>query len=191
MAFPESVKKGWFSTPGRPGDRSLTDQMKGLDWLFANCRGKTVLDVGCAEGLISIELAKAGAVAVHGVEIVPQHVQIGRKLQGDLPICFEVGDANTWAPKRQYDIVIMLALLHKLRNPTEAAHRFAAAARHAVVLRMPPLHAPTIVDPRSGNNPHHIGDVLMKLGFVLTEHSYAGHFDEWVGVYQLARSLRV
>lgn len=190
MGVSESVNKGWFSTPGRPGDRNLSDQLKGLDWLFANCQGKTVLDVGCAEGLISMELTDAGATAVHGVEIVPQHVQVGKRLQGARPICFEVGDANTWQPKRQYDIVVMLALLHKLRNPTAAAHRFAVAAREAVVLRMPPLHAPTIVDPRSGSNPHHIGDVLEKAGFVLTQSSYDGHFGEWVGVWELAKSLR-
>ncbi len=104
-------------------------------------------------------------------------------MQGDLPACFEVGDANTWTPKRQYDIVVMLALLHKLKNPTEAAARFADAAREMVVLRLPPKHAPTIIDPRSNMNPHHIGDVMTKRGFKLIESHYGGHFGEWVGVY--------
>jgi len=107
MAGKQSVNKGWFSTPGRPGDRTLDQQLNGR--LFMEARGKTVLDVGCAEGLISIELAKAGAIAVHGVEIVPEHVKVANKLRGDLPITFEVGDANVWQPKRNYDIVIALA----------------------------------------------------------------------------------
>lgn len=182
--------KGWFSTPGRPGDRTLDQQLKGLDLLFAKVQHKTVLDLGCAEGLISMELARAGALAVHGVEIVPEHVAVAKKLQGSAPICFEVGDANTWKPTRQYDIVIALALLHKLRDPTEACYRLCGAAKHLVVLRLPPLHAPTIVDPRSGNNPHHIGRVMEKQGFEL-EFTARGHLDEWVGYYVRKEPLSV
>ena len=179
----KDVKKGWFHTPGRPGDRTLDQQLDGLDTLFMRCGGKTVLDVGCAEGLISIELAKAGAVAVHGIEIVPGHVEVANKLRGDLPITFEVADANVWSPPRSYDIVIMLALLQKLRNPTAAAARFAAAARKMVVLRLPPAHAPTIIDDRSNNEPHHIGTVMRNGGFYLEHAGYEGAFGEWVGYY--------
>lgn len=177
------MTKGWFSTPGRPGDRTLDDQLKGLDWLFANCAGKTVLDIGCAEGLISIELARRGALAVHGIEIVPEHVAVANKLRGDLPVTFEVGDANVWRPRRAYDIVIALALLHKLKNPTAAAAAFAEVAREAVVLRLPPEHAPTIIDPRSKNEPHHIGETMRRAGFKLVHAAKDGHFNEWVGVW--------
>ena len=51
--------KGWFVTDGRAGDRTLAQQLVGLDKI--NVQGATVLDVGCAEGLISIEMAKRGA----------------------------------------------------------------------------------------------------------------------------------
>ena len=177
------MTKGWFSIPGRPGDRTLDDQLKGLDWLLDNCLHKTVLDIGCAEGLISIELARRGALAVHGVEIVPEHVEVANKLRGGLPITFEVGDANTWRPRRAYDIVIALALLHKLKNPTAAATAFAEAARSAVVLRLSPEHAPTIIDPRSKNEPHHIGVTMERAGLRLVSAEKNGHFGEWVGVW--------
>jgi len=176
-------RKGWFSTPGRPGDRTIDQQRMGLGWLFNNCRGRTVLDVGCAEGLLSIELAQLGAAAVHGIEIVPGHVEVANRLRGGLPVTFEVADANVWRPVRQYDIVIALALLHKLRNPTAAAAALAEAARHAVVLRLPPEHAPTIIDQRSGFNPHHIGEVMAAAGFSLHAASNDGAFGEWVGIY--------
>jgi 2-polyprenyl-3-methyl-5-hydroxy-6-metoxy-1,4-benzoquinol methylase len=182
MAEPRA-KRGWFSLPGRLGDRNLKDQLKGLGWLFANCKGKSVLDVGCAEGLISIELAQRGAAAVHGVEIVPEHVAEGNKLRGDLPVTFEVGDANVWRPKRAYDIVIALALLHKTRNPTAVCAALSECAREAVVLRLPPAHAPTIIDERSKNEPHYIGSIMARAGFVLKESSFDGHFGEWVGVW--------
>ncbi len=181
------MDKGWFITDGRAGDRTLKQQLVGLDELFRACLGKTVLDVGCAEGLISIELAKRGAVAVHGVEIVAEHVHVGNKLRGDLPVTLEVGDANTWAPKRDYDIVIMLALLQKVRDPSRVCARMAAAAREGVVLRLPPKHAPTIIDERSGNKPHDIDKVMSLCGFKL-KMSLPGTFDEWVGYYERVRA---
>jgi SAM-dependent methyltransferase len=182
MANAQPVR-GWFDTPGRLGDRTLENQLKGLDWLLENCSGRTVLDIGCAEGLISIELAKSGALAVHGIEIVPEHVEVGNRLRGDLPVILEHADANTWRPVRKYDIVIALASLHKLKNPTEACAAFAAAASKMVVLRLPPEHAPTIIDDRSGRNPHYIGKTMERAGFDLLTSNYDGHFGEWVGTW--------
>lgn len=181
-------REGWFDLAGRPGDRTLKQQLMGLEQLFAECKGKTILDVGCAEGLISIELAKAGAVAVHGVEIVPGHVEVGNKLRGPLPVTFEVQDANTWVPKREYDIVIALALLQKLRNPTEACARLAAHCLDLMVLRLPPQYAPTIIDERSGNEPHHIGVTMERCGFKLERAACDGPFGEWIGVYRRVRA---
>jgi SAM-dependent methyltransferase len=177
------IKKGWFVTDDRTGDRTLEEQLIGLDWLRENCAGKTVLDIGCAEGLISIEMARRGAVAVHGVEIVPGHVAMGNDLRGELPITFEVGDCNEWRPQRKYDIVLALSLLHKLKNPTEAAAAFADAATETFVLRTPPDFAPTIVDWRSNFEPHHIGRVLINRGFHLQSGGHTGPRSEWVGIY--------
>jgi len=175
--------KGWFTTRGREGDRTLDQQLAGLDILFERVPSKTVLDVGCAEGLISIELARRGARAVHGLEIVREHVDVANGLRDHLPITFEVADANTYAPRRVYDIVIMLALLQKLKDPTAACKRFAKAARELVVLRLPPLHAPTIVDARSGNKPHDMKAALESCGFGLI-HVEHGTFNEWIGYFE-------
>lgn len=188
MAVAEQ-KLGWFSTVGRPGDRTLEQQLTGLTPLRALVKGKTVLDVGCAEGLISIQLAHDGAKAVHGLEIVPGHVAVANKLRGDLPVIFEVADANTYQPERQYDIVIALALLQKLRDPSAACRRFAAAAREMVVIRLPPMGAPTIIDERSGNKPHRIGEVMAELGWELM-HRDTGHLSEWVGYYEKKNTTR-
>jgi SAM-dependent methyltransferase len=174
----------WFSTPGRQGDRTLRDQLKGLDPLFAEVAGKTVLDAGCAEGLIAIELAKAGAAAVHGVEFIRERVDFGMRAKGDLPVTLETGDLNTWSPKRQYDIVIGLAILHKLRDPSTVAARLADASRDLVVWRLPPKDAPLVIDARSGNVEHHIGDMMDVCGFTLERESYGGHLGEWMGYYR-------
>jgi 2-polyprenyl-3-methyl-5-hydroxy-6-metoxy-1,4-benzoquinol methylase len=184
VAPKQPVKEGWFHTPGRLGDRSLDQQLMGLDPLFDVCKDKTVLDVGCAEGLISIELAKRGARAVHGVEIIAKHVEVANRLGAPYPISFEVQDASEWTPKRDYDIVLLLAILHKFENPTAACARLIAHAREWVVFRTPPRGAPTIIDARSGLNPHYIGDTMKKAGFVLTSGLKNGPFDEWVGYYK-------
>ena len=181
MGNVEQVKKGWFSTAGRPGDRDLADQLKGIGWLFENCAHKTVLDAGCAEGLISIAAAEHGALAVHGVEIVSEHVRVGNKLRGDLPVTLEVADLNTWRPKRDYDIVIGLAILQKLRDPSAVARALSDAAREAVIFRLPPANAPIVIDDRSGNRPHNIASVMYNNGFTLLDSGYTGHLGEWVG----------
>jgi ubiquinone/menaquinone biosynthesis C-methylase UbiE len=175
--------KGWFDTPGRLGDRTLKQQLMGLDDLIARVPGKTVLDVGCAEGLISMQLFDEGAKAVHGLEVVAEHVKVADKIRGDRACTFEVADANTYVPVREYDIVIMLALLQKLRNPSAACARFAKAAREMVVLRLPPANAPTIIDARSGGHPHRIGDVITSNGFML-KNAQLGHLGEWIGYYE-------
>ena len=173
----------WFTVPGRRGDRTIDEQRKGLDRLFAACDGRTVLDVGCAEGLLAREFVRRGARSVHGVEIVHRHIGIAKDICAGLPITFEQADVNDWEPTQRYDIVAALAVLHKLWNPSAACARLAAAARWMFVLRLPPEHAPSIVDWRSGDEPHDIAAVMRDAGFELA-HTDRGHFDEWVGLWE-------
>ncbi len=183
MGVAQQPVKGWFSVPGRPGDRTLNQQLTGLQPLIDRVEGKTVLDVGCAEGLIALQLFDEGASAVHGLEVVADHLVVGNKLRGDRAVTFEHADANTYKPVRDYDIVLMLAVLQKLRDPSAACRRFASAARELVVIRLPPKFAPTIVDERSGRYPHHIDKVMESCGFALAGVT-EGPFEEWVGMYE-------
>lgn len=176
-------RQGWFTTPGRQGDRTLWQQLTGLDPVLAEAAGAAVLDVGCAEGLISLELARYGARHVHGVEIVSTHVDVANRLRGDLPCSFEVADVNDWTPSGNYQIVLMLAILHKLRDPAAACARFAAACDDLCAIRLPPERAPVIVDPRSDNRPVDIAAVMDDAGF---EHTLTlrGHLNEWCGYFR-------
>jgi protein-L-isoaspartate O-methyltransferase len=193
MAQTQPVKGNpWFAVGNRLGDRTLAQQMQGLDRLFAEVEGKTVLDVGCAEGLISIEMVKSGASWVDGVEIRKDAVQnarmLGRSMSLHGDVTFDWGDANEYRPAGDYDIVIMLAVLHKLKNPTAACARLVACAKSLVVIRLPPEHAPTIIDGRSGGEPHHIGVTMERSGFVLEHAACDGPFGEWVGYYRRVRA---
>lgn len=194
MAHAESVKGRWFSSPGQPGDRSLREQMMGLDRLFREVEGKTVLDVGCAEGLLSIELLKSGAERVTGVEIrrdailEAAHLFASDVIASTKTAHFVVDDANDYQPKADYDIVLMLAVLHKLKDPSTVCARMAAAAMDLVVIRLPPVHAPVINDFRSGHVLHDIGAVMVASGFRLERCGCDGPFNEWVGYYRRNRA---
>lgn len=165
MAHAGKNLKGWFTTAGRPGDRTLTTQLMGLGPLITALPGKTVLDAGCAEGLLSIEFARRGALAVHGVEVRRDHVAVGQKLIGDLPVTLEAQDLNEWRPRRKYDIVVALAILHKLKFPSYVATLLAAACDDLLVLRMPPANGMTIIDDRSNRVHHDIHQVLKNADF--------------------------
>lgn len=175
------VKKGWFKTHEHDGDRTIEQQLEGLGDLLAAVPGKTVLDVGCAEGLIDVKLAEAGATSVHGIDIVAKHIEFARRHA--VPATkYDVGDAMLYPAKADsVDIVLLLALLHKLRDPVAVAKKFASAAREMVVLRMPPAGA-VITDVRSGGKPLDIGAALVEAGWVL-RNEVRGSFDEWIGYY--------
>lgn len=186
MVSPANVKhgKGWFLGVGRDGDRTLVQQMMGLEPLLEEVVGKSVIDVGCAEGLISIELAKIGAKSCLGFEVVPGHVVIARDLAAGLPCKFVVADLNTANLQGlpHVDIVLMLAVLHKLKDPSRVCAAFASRAESLCVVRLPPS-GPTITDHRSEFVPHDIVAVMATCGFGLTD-VVEGPFAEWTGYFR-------
>jgi len=181
--------KPWFAVGGKPGDRTLEQQMVGLDRLMAAVPGKTVLDCGCAQGLISIEMARAGAEYVHGVEILQPFVDTAWREAGDLEnVGFEQGDMNHWRPGANafFDVVVALAILQKLRDPSAVAHMLANTARELIVIRTPPGRDPWVLPPERGRAvPHDIGRVLRHRGWRLSE-QLAGTFGEVIGYWEKA-----
>ena len=180
-----AATKGWFKLEGQDGDRTLDQQLVGLDLLLDGVSGKTVLDLGCAEGLISMELARAGAKHVHGVDALDRYIKHAKKHAGEWPVSFEKGNLNddrNIAPEYEYDIVLMLAICHKLTDPTKFATRYGKLAREFVVVRLPPATAPVVADRRSGNKRHDIQAALRTVGFQLTNVFY-GTYNEWNGYF--------
>lgn len=175
------MRRGWFIIPGvQTGDRTIEQQVKGLEDIdFA---GKTVLELGCSEGLMSKWMMERGAASVFGVDIVADHVWEARRQCRGLACRFDVVDIDAWRPKEHYDVVMALAVLHKLKRPDLAAQKLAAACRGVMVIRLPPETAPIVVDARSGNVPYDIGGVMERSGMYLTR-TTRGSFDEWTGHY--------
>jgi len=175
----------------------MNQQLAGLAPLFERCQDKSVLDLGCAEGVISHLLVKHGAANAHGVDIIPEYIKMANKWAGgNIPwaldperrkppknFVFEVQDLNTWQPIGTYDIVLALASLHKVRNPSEACERYADAAKELMVIRVPPGNGEMIVDQRSGMVPHDLGRIMRAKGFKLLR-SEVGTFNEITHYYE-------
>lgn len=187
-------KKTWFPVGRGEHERELRHQLQGLrhvidDVATAKRRGQrlTVLDAACAEGLIGLELLKAGACALHGVELVPERVRDANRLRGEQPATFEQGDLTTWAPKRSYDVVLALSILHKLPDPLTVACGLANACDRMLVIRLPPPAAGdeggVIRDRRSGMRPFDLRAALAPLRFNLEEEA-TGYLGEWIGFWR-------
>lgn len=193
MAESPKVKqlKGWFLGLGRGGDRTIEQQMTGLDKVVAEVAGKTVLDAGCAEGLVSMKLAEAGAASCVGLELIPSFVEIGNAHAGALPCKFFVANLNDddLSKVEPADIVLMLAILHKCKDPTAVCQRLAGLAKDLCVIRLPPS-GPLIVDDRSGRVPHDIDAVMTAAGFAL-EFATTGPIEEWLGYYRRQAEIRI
>ena len=183
--------KTWFPMGKGDHERTLQQQMTGLRPLLdelrmSKQRGRplTVLDVACAEGLIGMEFAKAGADWVHGFELVAERITDARRLSVGMPCSWEVADVNTYAPVRTFDVVACLSILHKLPDPSSTLRRLVGSCcERLVVIRLPP-GGPVVIDPRSGNYPHDLDKVLRGLRFNL-EQETEGPLGEWTGYWRL------
>jgi len=175
------MRKGWFLIPGvQDGDRTLEQQIKGLEDL--DVRGHKVLELGCAEGLMSRWLIGRGADEVHGVDVVVDHVREARRQCADMPIKLAIRDLNVSAPFGPYDTIIALAVLHKLRRPAEVAAQIAHCATRQIIIRLPPQTAPVVIDERSGNHPHDVEAPLLQRGWKRVRVT-KGSFEEFTAFY--------
>lgn len=170
-----SDRHGWLRIPGiQPyGDRSVEEQLLGLEHALIETTGKTVFDIGCAEGAISQSFARAGALDVLGLEYVEDHLVVARKLcKDDTNIKFVRANLKDWARRhpnpRQFDIVLALGVIHKLWFPDVGAHFAAKSCSDLLCFRPPGGVTDGIV--KSKNRPENHCDwnaVMDKHGFIL------------------------
>jgi predicted TPR repeat methyltransferase len=123
--------------------------MSGLEQLADGCLGKSVLDLGAAEGLVARRFLQGGAAALHGFDIVPDRVTAARRNCGEFKnAAFWQADLSDWRMfhaqqaehlLQTYDIVLYLGLHHHLpgasRGPTLAGA--AAMSGDILALRTP------------------------------------------------------
>jgi SAM-dependent methyltransferase len=135
--------KGWFAIPGvQAGDRTIEEQLLGLEPMLATVRGKSVLDLGCAEGLISRECLVSGASRVIGMDSNRGFIERANAMRLDPHVAtFVVSDLNRVEQDDEAcchsDVVLMLAILHKLQDPARSLSAWAGFAHERLVIRLP------------------------------------------------------
>jgi SAM-dependent methyltransferase len=184
------MRKGWFKIPGvQDGDRALEEQLRGLEPMLAAVEDKVVLDLGCAEGLIAREVLARGARKVWGLDCNPESIAVAGKLGLDPHRAhFAVHNANDIGADEEAclhsDIVLGLAIFHKLHRPAESLMAWSRFARDLLVLRLPGGSKGAFVAKHS-KAPCDVGAVLPQQGFYL-ERTLSGPRDELVQYWRRA-----
>jgi hypothetical protein len=93
--------------------------------LTIRAKGASVMDIGCNRGLVAFEMANNGARLVHGCDNYAPGIETARQLFADLRSVearFEVMDLSQGGLALKvfgdvrYDIMLMLAIYHKLKR---------------------------------------------------------------------------
>lgn len=165
----------WFAIPGRQeGRRTFEEQMLGLHPALAEVPGKTVVDFGCAEGLIAIEFAKAGAARVIACDYNAPMIETAKALADGVPnVEFKCVDIREIAADRaqraawRCDVLLALAVLHKMTYPQEALDFFADSVRDLFVVRLPRGSNGDHVKAKHGTKSCSVNFTMKRRGFVL------------------------
>lgn len=185
------MQKGWFKIDAHyDGDRTIDEQLTGLDLVCERAKGKTVLDLGCAEGLIGLHLLdRCGASLLHGFSLVPSEIMAARHLGwGRENAAFHVLDLNlldkaiAWKPPvllPRYDTVLLLSVLHKLETPVGILEHVLPLVNGLLAVRLP---APVINDGRSGNVKFDARKWLSERCALIAEP--IGPRNEWMGIFE-------
>lgn len=185
---PPQYTHGWFKGvgPGQ-GSRTLDEQLVNLHEILAVAKGKTVLDLGCAEGCISKVFAEQGAARVDGLSIVQGEIDIGRKLCKGLPVNLwqcDLGELGAWNdryPDRlllKYDIVLLLSVIQKVQDMGKLTDQAIALTGEWIVFRA----GPVITNWRQEFRPYHLWERLLQ-EFALTFQG-PGPQGETVGIFR-------
>lgn len=189
------MKKGWFDIEGvQQGDRTLAEQMRGLKPALAAAPGKTVADFGCAEGLIAFRFAEAGAASVWCCDCNEEVLATAESERAKLPpeiggkVAFELHNLNQLIrnaeafPPPRYDIVLALAILHKLQYPGAGVRFMADSCNELCVIRLPGGSSGILRSKHSGM-PCDVNRVMPARGFRL-QRSEMGPRDERVQIWR-------
>lgn len=184
------MRKGWFIIPNiQDGDRTVDEQILGLEGY--DFKGKTVLDLGSAEGLISAYALMQGAKLVHGCEIIAAHLKVATRMMEGHAAQFWVMNLNSFedlhkkslrkgSPPmlRRYDVVLLLSIVHKIKEPLPFLE-YAASLTDSLIIRLPEA---ILCDQRSGFVSTDVPEFLAP-AFDLTAEPKTAK-EEWMGIFE-------
>jgi 2-polyprenyl-3-methyl-5-hydroxy-6-metoxy-1,4-benzoquinol methylase len=188
------MRHGWFEIPGiQTGEHTLKGRLGAiLPNVRRNVLGANILDVGCAEGLMSkwlIDVCRANSV--DGIDCHEPYLEMARKLMPGYDARFFHVDLNFLALWREqnpgvlrarYDLVLATCIVQKMARPADFLRQLADLSGNLILIQAP---AEVIKDERSSYVPVHITNTLApEFTPISRVMSYVGDF---LAVYQRSR----
>lgn len=121
-----------LSTGGK--DRSETSAK-----IFADgVQGKSVLDIGCFLGYFCHEAVRRGASRVVGIDVDENRLRQARQIADCLGmrIEFKLFDIEQEELTEQFDVILMLNVLHHFRNPISVVDKVIAQTNDRLILEV-------------------------------------------------------
>jgi len=118
--------------------RTFARRMRLLEALFGRLgmQGRTVLDLGCGSGQVSLLAGSMGAT-VQGIDIAPRMLAIAResaqRARLDDRVTFAEGDVAV-CPLSEADVVLLVGVVEYYRDFAAVVRRAAAASRKHLVI---------------------------------------------------------
>lgn len=145
MKIKSGPYRPWYIIGDNNGRVALPRQYAGLN--AVDLAGKSVLEVGCAEGLVSIENLKRGARLVHGIEFRERAVEVARSMVGILGLSDrakfysgDIGDPDTAfnqpGMQDKYDVVMAMAVIQKVPRQGSVLRKLLAKCTGTFVFRL-------------------------------------------------------
>jgi SAM-dependent methyltransferase len=163
------MKKNLYYKSGNEGNVAFLDRWKDLEEILDLKQSDSVLDIGCAEGLISIEVAKR-VDRVEAFELEPHRVKVAKENARRFNIKninFSVG-SFTGFNYQTYNKILCLGVYHKIRHKNtrvSALERMFQSCLEQFYIRVPVLDGTVPAD--RGIDENEILDTASKYGFEL------------------------
>ncbi len=127
-----------LSTPGQ--DRSVTRDIIFPESLY----GKSVLDVGSANGYFCFQAESKGASKIVGIELKKkrfEHANLLKSINGS-EVEFLRKDIIESPLNEEFDYVLFLNVIHHLKEPMHALRKLAAITKEKLIFEFPTFEDP-------------------------------------------------
>lgn len=109
-----------------------------------NCKpikGRTFIDVGCGNGLYSVELGKEGAARVVGIDISPVMIQrcrqSARNENLEAVLSFLQTDLLEYEPESDFDVSYGIGLFDYIKNPLPVLEKMREVSKDKAIMAFP------------------------------------------------------
>ncbi len=125
-----------YSTDAHLSSRLANQRLTEVGLSMIDYRGKKVIDIGCGDGMYTVELYDLGKPkSILGIDPAAEPIKIAKEKIDKRNIEFSVHAAAPlpFADDR-FDIAYVRGVLHHMDNPDDAIHEALRVARHLVVI---------------------------------------------------------